>query len=659
MAVTSRRARLIGFLAIAFLGVAFARIALAIPQDPTWSDDKGWDDVTNYSTIQAVGVGNELYLLARANAGMITLRFDLATNRWINVAVNDPVWADGNGWADVTNYSTIQAVGVGNELYLLARANAGMITLRYDRATDHWVNVAVNDPVWADSNGWGHVSHYSTIQAVGAGSDLYLLARANAGMITLRYNRDSDRWDSVAVNDPVWADSNGWDHVSHYSTIQAVDAGSALYLLARANRGMIALFYNRARDRWVNSPLTSHALRAMRHSLAILSDDEADSIFAEASSILQSNDGPFDVPCSVVLLRAGPVTTFADTDGTIDTSAELETVFGLNGNVKVVERIDFCGVFNVAIRGCGGIPGSSFIVERVEGLDGMIWAHEFGHNRGLFHRDDLPEALMYFRAGATHRRINRSECTAFGGTPLSEALIAELAQAATQLLDEGQAVADSTAVTGRHPVVAFVRQVYIHGVPLDEAARFGSDAVAPLLALLNDRRQVRFHENAALVLGMIGDARAFEPLAAYIARPPVDGATGSVDSASRAHQARVASIIAIGYLANRANSDPAVAYLIESTNPEIWRGRRFQPISHLRMSAAEQEADLSKYAIFALGLSGDSRARAHLLSLRGREAMLRRRYGDAMNGVVEQSLSLHAEVSRRGLVAYYGRRQAD
>ncbi|MFD2565523.1 matrixin family metalloprotease, partial [Aquimarina rubra] len=141
---------------------------------------------------------------------------------WRNVATNDPAWSDGSGWKDISNYSTIQAVGVGNDLYLVARADAAMITLRYDRNTDKWVSVANNDPAWSDSSGWKDISNYSTIQAVGVGNDLYLLARADAGMITLRYDRNTDKWVSVANNDPAWSDSSGWKDISNYSTIQAV-----------------------------------------------------------------------------------------------------------------------------------------------------------------------------------------------------------------------------------------------------------------------------------------------------------------------------------------------------------------------------------------------------------------------------------------------------
>ena len=41
---------------------------------PAWSDQQGWDDVANYSTIQALDVGGVLHLVGRANTGMAVFR---------------------------------------------------------------------------------------------------------------------------------------------------------------------------------------------------------------------------------------------------------------------------------------------------------------------------------------------------------------------------------------------------------------------------------------------------------------------------------------------------------------------------------------------------------------------------------------------------------
>jgi ribosomal protein L24E len=237
--------------------------------DPAWSDASGWNDASNYSTIQTAVAGGKLYLLARADAGMTTLRYNSATDKWDDVATNDPAWNDTftlvfippfgplinlpNGWNLASSYQTIQTAVAGGKLYLLGRSQTGgMITLRYNESTDKWDDVATNDPAWTNANGWGDASNYSTIQTAVAGGKLYLLARANDSMITLRYNSATDKWDDVATNDPAWSDASGWDDVSNYSTIQTAVVDDQLYLLARANASMITLRYNPATDKWVD-----------------------------------------------------------------------------------------------------------------------------------------------------------------------------------------------------------------------------------------------------------------------------------------------------------------------------------------------------------------------------------------------------------------------
>ncbi|MDF0602700.1 peptidoglycan-binding domain-containing protein [Psychromarinibacter sp. C21-152] len=225
----------------------------AADNDPQWSDDAGWNQMASYSTIQAVAVDGTLYLVARAPSGIVTLRLDKAHRRWRRAARNDPAWSNDHAWADASNYRTIQAVEAGGELYLLARANRGMITLRLDREKGAWERAARDDPEWSDAARWDDITNYATIQAVGTDHGLYLLARANRGMITLWLDPHSRRWERAAGNDPRWSDSYGWRDPSNYTTIQAVEAGGTLYLLARLNAGTKILRLDRGTKSWVEA----------------------------------------------------------------------------------------------------------------------------------------------------------------------------------------------------------------------------------------------------------------------------------------------------------------------------------------------------------------------------------------------------------------------
>ena len=171
-----------------------------------------------------------------------------------------------------------------------------------------------------------------------------------------------------------------------------------------------------AHDRAATPLLSVRQLSISRHTTASLSNAQADAILNDASTVLQVDDGAGDVACSVSLVRSGNVTVFTTGDGSLDTNAELSAVFGLPGNVKVVDDVNFCGGFNPSIIGCGQTPGSSFITERfTANQEGILWAHEFGHNQGLPHRSDSTDNLMFPSIGVNRLRINQTECNAFLG----------------------------------------------------------------------------------------------------------------------------------------------------------------------------------------------------------------------------------------------------
>ena len=117
--------------------------------------------------------------------------------------------------------------------------------------------------------------------------------------------------------------------------------------------------------------------------------------------------------CLIEFERNGSVTTFSTGDGSIDSAVEFIAVNGLPGNVKVVKEINWCGSLVPGILGCAPIPGNSFVVVRTsENTEGIVWLHEFGHNKGLPHRN-VAHAIMRSFVGLTHRRMNAVECLAY------------------------------------------------------------------------------------------------------------------------------------------------------------------------------------------------------------------------------------------------------
>ena len=148
-------------------------------------------------------------------------------------------------------------------------------------------------------------------------------------------------------------------------------------------------------------------------STPALTDARADTIAADMTLILQVSDSAGDEQCPVRFERDGNVATFTATTGTINSQADFSTVINLPGMVKVVNQINWCGALVPNIIGCAPIPGNSLTVVRFGLLqEGVLWAHEFGHNRGLNHRND-PNAVMNPIILTTARGVNAAECAAY------------------------------------------------------------------------------------------------------------------------------------------------------------------------------------------------------------------------------------------------------
>jgi hypothetical protein len=214
----------------------------------------------------------------------------------------------------------------------------------------------------------------------------------------------------------------------------------------------------------------------------------------------------------------------------------------------------------------------------------------------------------------------------------------------------------SEEVSGRLPVEKFVTQIYIHGLPLDKAAQFGEKAIEPLLQILSDPSMVRYHENAALTLGIIGSEKALAPLMAYVGQGPSGGevAMATEDAARAAYKGRVGAVMGLGYLANLAGSEEAVEFLIRHSSPPAWSEGMLETLPPRRSAARDPRESLSKYAIIALGFSGSDNAVAHLRTLMSEGT----RTGASgfiaeQADVIANSLQIFEDVSEGGLIEYY------
>ncbi len=165
--------------------------------------------------------------------------------------------------------------------------------------------------------------------------------------------------------------------------------------------------------RRAEDPSPQRPLEVSRFTTSVLTNADADQILVDATSVLFQSDGGDDLSCQMRLFRNGNVTVFNNGNGVINTQQDFNSIVGLPGRVKAVNQINFCGALIPNVIGCSPTPGSSEVVVRfTANQEGILWAHEYGHTRGLNHRADT-NAIMNPTIGTTRRRVNTAECASF------------------------------------------------------------------------------------------------------------------------------------------------------------------------------------------------------------------------------------------------------
>ncbi|MFN8455675.1 MAG: hypothetical protein U0401_13580 [Anaerolineae bacterium] len=150
-------------------------------------------------------------------------------------------------------------------------------------------------------------------------------------------------------------------------------------------------------------------------------ESQVDTFLARSSEIMQTADSGSDIGCCVALQRNGGIATFNLTDGTITTNAELNTVFGFTDyQVKIVPVLDWCGGLNPSTVGCAFIGSpKNMILEFLNSttFNGILWAHEFGHNQGLQHPSPaVSTRIMNGSLSSSSKEMTQTECTAWHST---------------------------------------------------------------------------------------------------------------------------------------------------------------------------------------------------------------------------------------------------
>jgi hypothetical protein len=371
-----------------------------------------------------------------------------------------------------------------------------------------------------------------------------------------------------------------------------------------------------------------------RFHTASLTDAEARRILTDASEVFTTDDGVNDVACPMDFQLQGAVTTFDVGDGSVDSRAEFRAVCDTGGRVHVVNDLNWCGRPSSTVIGCADTPGSCMVVVRNSdpAIEAVLWAHEFGHNQGLSHRDDTG-AVMNSIIRTSHRRVSQTECDAYRGTSLrlneSESV---------QQPDEREQVPMD--------IKDFVRSRFIHGIPYEQAISYSPDVVPVLLEMLRDPQEEPYRANIIETLGMIGDARAVQPLLDLFSE-------GSGQLSERDFKVRKAVVLSLGYLLNKTESREAFEFLVQGLNPQFW-SRAASWSSPAEMDDKDAQTQLIKMAIWGLALSGRPEAKKALETLQQTPSVGFSEATDRLlTAVAEEAIDSHSVIADQGLLNYH------
>lgn len=149
-----------------------------------------------------------------------------------------------------------------------------------------------------------------------------------------------------------------------------------------------------------------------------IGDAQVDALMVSASETMAVETDGSDTACCIELVRSGSGTTWGSPgDGldVIESSSEISSALSDNtARVKVVDVIGWCSGPGSNIIGCGNTPGDGIVVVRLSNAfsEGLLWAHEFGHNTGLGHNGSSG-FIMSASLSGSNTRLSASECAQY------------------------------------------------------------------------------------------------------------------------------------------------------------------------------------------------------------------------------------------------------
>jgi hypothetical protein len=208
-------------------------------------------------------------------------------------------------------------------------------------------------------------------------------------------------------------------------------------------------------------------------------------------------------------------------------------------------------------------------------------------------------------------------------------------------------------ITISNTVHTFVHKMYIEGVPFNEVAKIPADTALPILsAMLNEPREEESLPNIVVTLGMLGDKRAVETLIDFSTR------SEKHSKLSRAQAiAKTSAVMSLGYIVNKTGDLEALTFLKEGVDPNVWASRNLKWKSDLYPNITDRNNQLAIMSVLGLGISGHPETQKILRDLKNPAVNSRfdvmRKTLPSIDGVVDEAIKAHAQISRYGLKKYY------
>jgi hypothetical protein len=220
-------------------GDAFTEPAI---EGPALADDVGWGAPAYHGTLRMADVdgdGRDDLCARSASDFRCYPSIDTPDGQGFGDPWTLPDLANANGWDAASRYGTIRMADIDgdNRVDLCARAAEGM---QCWPSTGAGFGPPIAGPAWSNEAGWGRPEYWSTIRLVDVDADgrADLCARSSAG---LACHLATDAGFGEAIAGPGWADANGWGDYDNYSTIRFadIDGDGDSDVCGRANAGIV------------------------------------------------------------------------------------------------------------------------------------------------------------------------------------------------------------------------------------------------------------------------------------------------------------------------------------------------------------------------------------------------------------------------------------